>query len=413
MNRPAQESARQAIEDTQRASCGRLVAFLASITGDLAAAEDALSDAVLAALRRWPERGVPERPESWLLTVARRNLVDAARRRAVAARHLPELARLVPESAPEEPTPHIPDRRLELLFACTHPAIDHAMRSPLMLQTVLGLDAGRIAAAFLVSPSTMGQRLVRVKQKIRQAGVPFRIPEAEVLPERLSSVLDAIYAAYGTGWDGGMTTDDRAGTGLVEEALRLARVLVELLPGEPEPLGLLALLLHSHARSAARRSPAGLFVPLDEQDVTRWDPAAMSEAEHHLGQALERQRLGPYQIHAAIQSVHNRRALTGATDWSAIRRLYDGLITLTPTIGAYVARAAAVTGDRGPAAGLQLLDALPGDRVAAYQPYWAARADALRRAGDHEAADHATEVAVGLTSDPAVRHFLLGRRRGV
>ena len=403
------ERAHQAVDDILHTSYGRLVAFLASITGELAMAEDALSEAMLAALRSWPERGVPDRPESWLITAARRNLVDAARRRSVASRHLPELARLSDDSMLDEPPAVIPDRRLELMFACTHPAIDAGMRSPLMLQTVLGLDAGRIASAFLVAPATMGQRLVRVKKKIAAAAVPFVIPGPGALPERLTGVLDAIYTAYGTGWDGAMTPQ-HADSGLVEEALRMARVLVELLPDEPEPRGLLGLMLHSHARTAARRSPDGRFVPLDQQDVSRWDAAAMAEAEEHLAVALRLRRLGPYQIHAAIQSVHNRRALSGTTDWPAIRALYDGLITLAPTIGAYVARAAAISRAGGPLAGLHELDDLPADRVAAYQPYWVARAEALRQTGDTTGADRAIDIAVGLTTDSAVRQYLLARR---
>ncbi|WP_433304893.1 RNA polymerase sigma factor [Actinoplanes sp. CA-030573] len=409
MSRTSADEAHQAVEDTVRVSYGRLVAFLASLTGDLAAAEDALSDAFVAALRTWPDRGIPQRPDSWLLTAARRNLIDGARRRAVATRHLPELARLIDQQTTEPSPPPIPDKRLELMFACTHPAIDPAMRSPLMLQTVLGLDAGRIASAFLVAPSTMGQRLVRVKAKIGQAGIPFQVPAPEALPERLTSVLDAVYAAYGTGWDTATHAEAHARhahAGLITEALRLARILVELAPGQPEPHGLLALLLHSHARTAARLDTEGRFVPLDRQDTTRWDPAAISEAEHHLGLALGLRRVGPYQLHAAIQSVHNRRALTGTTDWAAITALYDGLVTFTPTIGAYVARATAITHTHGPTAGLQQLDALPAGRVAGYQPYWVARAHALRLLGDATAAEHATTIAVGLTDDPAIRQFL-------
>jgi RNA polymerase sigma-70 factor (ECF subfamily) len=409
VSRTHSDEARQAVEDTVRGSYGRLVAFLASLTGDLSTAEDALSDAFVAALRTWPDRGVPERPDSWLLTAARRNVIDAARHRTVAARRLPELARLMEQRAAEHSRTPFPDKRLELMFACTHPAIDPAMRSPLMLQTVLGLDAARIASAFLIAPSTMGQRLVRVKTKIRQAGIPFEVPEADVLPERLTSVLDAIYAAYGTGWDAATNTEAPAGqthAGLVIEAIRLARVMVELAPGQPEAHGLLALLLHSHARTAARLGADGRFVPLDQQDITRWDPVAITEAERHLSLALGLQRIGPYQLHAAIQSVHNRRALTGATNWPAITALYDGLIAFTPTIGAYVARATAIIHSHGPAAGLHQLDELPAERVTGYQPYWVARAHALRMLGDTIAAEHAGTLAVGLTNDPVIRQFL-------
>ncbi len=395
-------------------SYGRLVAYLASVTGDVAAAEDALSDAFLAALRTWPERGVPQRPDSWLVTAARRRMIDAARRRAVADRGLPEIARLLDERAAAPALEVIPDKRLELMFACTHPAIDRAMRSPLMLQTVLGLDAARIAAAFLVAPATMGQRLVRVKAKIKEAGVPMRVPAAAELPERVESVLDAVYAAYSTGWDD-LDAEAPAGIdapgGLVPEAIRLARLLTELLPDDPETHGLLALVLHSNARAAARRAADGSFVPLDEQDISLWVRGQIQDAETHLGAALRLKqsqsgwRIGPYQLHAAIQSVHNRRAATGRTDWAAIAALYDGLVALTPTVGAVVALAKARSHTDGPGAGLALLAELPAERIAGYQPYWVVRAHCLRLARDQGATD-AARRAIELTADDGVRRHL-------
>lgn len=395
-------SPHQAVEAVVRTAYGRLVAYLASITGDLAAAEDAFSDAVVSALRTWPEHGVPERPDAWLLTAARRGLVDAARRRDTVRRNLPEIARAIDErAATPDPDDHFPDTRLGLLFACAHPGIDPAVRSPLMLQAVLGLDAARIGSAFLVAPATMGQRLVRAKAKIKAARIPFAVPDPAELPDRLGAVLDAVYAAYGTGWDTSTT-----GPGLTAEALRLARLVVELMPAEPEAHGLLALLLHSHARTAARRDDAGRYVPLERQDTGRWSGAAIAEAETHLRLALAQRRPGPYQLHAAIQSVHNLRAATGATDWPAIAGLYDGLVFYAPTTGALVARAAAVARARTAAAGLALLDQLPPDGVAGYQPYWATRADLLRRVGRPAEAAAATDRAIGLTEDPAVRDFL-------
>jgi RNA polymerase sigma-70 factor (ECF subfamily) len=403
-------AAAEAVEAIVRDSYGRLVAYLASVTRDIADAEDAFSDALAAALQSWPEHGVPTRPDSWLLTVARRNIIGTARRRSVAAKALPTLE-LLSASSPEA-TPGddgtIPDRRLQLLFACAHPAIDPTMRSPLMLQTVLGLDAVRIAHAFLIPPSTMGQRLVRVKGKIKDAGIPFAVPRAGELADRLDAVLDAIYAAYGSGWDDPGGGDGKR-IGLTSEAIRLARLVSTLLPDDAEAHGLLALLLHSDARSAARRDDHGRFVPLEDQDVQRWSREAIDEAERHLSAALVLGRVGKYQLQAAIQSVHNLRAATGRTDWAAIAALYDGLVHHDPTIGSHVARAASHAEATGPAAGLAMLDALPDDRVVGYQPFHAVRAHCLQRLGrEDEAALHARR-AITLSDDIEVQRYLSAR----
>lgn len=401
-----------AIELVVEASYGRLVAYLASVSGDIAAAEDALADAFEAAIRTWPRRGVPERPESWLVTVARRSLIDAARRRETAARALPEIARLNEELGLVDvgDPDNVPDRRLELLFACAHPAVDAFMRSPLMLQAVLGLDAARIASAFLVSPSTMGQRLVRAKTKIKRARIPFALPALDEIPERAGSVLDAIYVAYSAGWDDGDGPGQATGTdqwnGLFPEAIRLATVLTDLLPNNAEAHGLLAMMLHSGARAEARRSPDGEFVPLDEQDVTLWSRTRMYLAEQHLAIALRLGEMGPYQLMGAIQSVHNLRAVTGNTNWVAIAELYDGLIDMSPTIGAHVARAKAASHTQGPLAALAFLDELPAERVASYQPYWVVRAWCLREASDQDTAAAAASQAIGLTSDLSTKRHL-------
>lgn len=422
MTDDAAAAARHAVEEVARSSYGRLLAYLAAGNRDLAAAEDALGEAFLAAVRTWPEQGVPDHPEAWLLTGARRTLVDAARRRDVANRALPALARLaaVDESEEEPAAPvasAVPDTRLELLFTCAHPAIAVNVRSPLMLQTVLGLDAVRIASAFLVSPTSMGQRLVRAKAKIKEAGIPFVVPTADQLPERLEFVLDAVYAAYGTGWDDPAGRDARR-SGLTGESVRLARLVADLLPGEPEAHGLLSTMLHSEAREAARRAPDGAFVPLDEQDVRHWSPDLMAEAERHLarayaiGPAGDRSSVGPYQLHAAIQSVHNRRAVTGKTDWPVIATLYAGLVRLTPSVGAQVARAAAVMQCDDPVAALAMLDELDAERVTGYQPYWVVRAHCLHRTGDAIGAERAGGIALGLTEDPALRQHLHGTFAG-
>ena len=265
-----QESTHRTIERVARESYGRLVAYLSSHTHDVASAEDALSNALVAALATWPRDGVPQNPEAWLLTTARHSLIDHVRHQQVAEASEPTLLLLSRE--PKENmtlSPEFPDERLKLLFVCAHPAIDPAMHTPLMLQTVLGLDAVRIAHAFLVSPTTMGQRLVRAKTKIRDGGIQFEVPQERELPQRLDAVLEAIYAAFGIGWDD-MAGVDQRGRDLAEEAIWLARVLLQLMPREAEVHGLLALMLHCEARRAARRGPDGRFVPLSEQDSQQW-----------------------------------------------------------------------------------------------------------------------------------------------
>ena len=302
----------------------------------------------------------------------------------------------------------LPDERLKLLFVCAHPAIDADMRTPLMLQTVLGLEGAEIARAFLVAPATMSQRLVRAKNKIRHAGIAFEIPEAHELPERLEAVLDAIYAAYGNGWEDAAGVDARA-RGLTEEAIWLARVLLEVLPDEPEVQGLLALMLHCEARRPARRSADGRFVPLSEQDATQWNAAMIAEAERLLARAAKFARAGRFQLEAAIQSVHAERARTGCTDWHAIALFYEHLVQLFPALGAQVARAAAVAEVRGARKGLELLDELEGEAVASYQPYWAVRAHLLKGMNRYDEAVDAFDRALGLADDDAVRGQLLER----
>lgn len=391
-----------------RTSYGRLVALLATRTRDLAAAEDALSDALVAALRTWPERGVPDSPEAWMLTAARRNLIGAHRRRETADRAAPALAMLADELG-GAPTAAFPDRRLELLFACAHPALAPDVRAPLMLQAVLGLDAARIAAAFLVKPATLGQQLVRAKQRIASAGIPYRVPGPAELPERLGFVLDAIYAAYGAGWDD-LSGKDPKRADLTDEAVHLAVSVAELLPDEAEAHGLAALVLHSRARSGARRAPDGRFVPLEEQDVMRWSRDDVERAEQHLARALGLRVVGPYQLMAAIQSVHNRRAATGTTDWAAIAALHDGLHRIAPSIGGSVARAAAHLHAAGPDAADDALGELDRAAVDAYQPYWVVRAEIALARGDAGAASTALDRAVALTTDPVTAAHLRARR---
>lgn len=402
-------SAQHAAERAARDSYGRLVALLAARSGDLAESQDALGEAFVAALETWPRDGVPGNPDAWLFAAARRALIDRHRHTGVREAAVPDLQWLDELNAVDPSEPMLfPDERLKLLFVCAHPAIAHEARAPLMLQTVLGLAAERIAGAFLLSPKTLGQRLWRAKQKIRDARIPFDIPEAVELPERTADVLDAIYAAYGTGWDD-VAGADEGTRGLAEEAIWLARVLVQLLPQEPEARGLLALMLYCESRRGARRGAVGEYVPLSEQDPSRWQRALIAEAETTLHAAARLQAFGPYQIEAAIQSAHAQRAISGRMDWHAVAQLYAGLVRMTGSLGATVAHAAALAEAEGAAAGLAALDALPPERIESYQPYWALRAHLLRRLGDSEGAAAATTRAIGLTEDPAVRAWLAKR----
>jgi predicted RNA polymerase sigma factor len=403
-------SAAAAAELAARSSYSRLVAFLSARSRDVAAAEDALSDALQAALQNWPVEGVPEKPEAWLLTTARRRLIDQARHRQVHT-ELAATLEIIYENAfaLADADMRFPDERLKLLFVCAHEALDPGARTPLMLQTVLGLDAARIAAAFLVSPAAMSQRLVRAKTKIRDANIRFEVPEREHLPARLPAVLDAIYAAYGTGWDNIAGSDPRQ-QDLAEEAIWLARVVVDLMPGEPEAIGLLALMLYCESRRGARRGANGEYVALSDQDASLWSHPMIAEAEQLLMDALALKRMGHYQIEAAIQSAHAFRVRTCHNNWEAIAALYDELVDISPSAGALIGRAAAMAEHRGVAHGLAALDEMDEAAIRSHQPYWAVRADLLARLKRPHEAFAAYTHAIGLTEDLAVRQYLLQKR---
>lgn len=405
----------RAIERALRLSYGKLIAFLSARTRDVAAAEDALSDAFASALQSWPAQGVPNNPDAWLLTVARRRLIDLARQRHVrddAQGHLLLLAELAQDDA-DSPAAVIPDDRLLLMFACAHPALDADVHAPLMLQAVLGLNAAAIASAFLLSPATMGQRLVRAKNKIKQARIPFRLPAEDELSGRLQAVLDAIYAVYTEGWSDPIDVDGRSRQ-LADEALWLARVVAAFLPNEPEALALLALLLYAQSRRRARRSVDGDYVPLSEQDTALWDAPMIIEAESLLLRAStpdSRPGLGRFQLEAAIQSAHAVRAHKGASDWQAIAGLYDALWQLTGSPVVAVNRAVAIGRSTDAANGLSALEQISSDkRLQQYQPYWAARAGLLAQAGRTTDALEAYQHAIGLETDAAVRRFLQRNR---
>lgn len=410
MNGADEQDIHRTIERVARESYGRLVAYLSSQTRDVAGAQDALSEALIAALTVWPRNGVPNNPEAWLLTTARHALIDFVRHQQVVAASEPTLMLLKEQFTETAMAIQFPDERLKLLFVCAHPAIDPSMHTPLMLQTVLGLDAARIAGAFLISPKTMGQRLVRAKIKIRDGGIRFEVPQEEDLPQRLDAVLEAIYAAFGIGWDD-MAGGDYRGRDLAEEAVWLARVLLHLRPDDAEVHGLLALMLHCEARRAARRGPQGQYVPLSEQNTNQWSQPLIEEAERHLADAASHTQPGRFQLEAAIQSVHAERARTGQIDWAAIALFYEGLLHISPTVSAQIGYAAAVAEAKSPEAGLAVLNAIDADLARSYQPYWAVRAHLLQRSGKMPEALDAYGRAIGLAEDPAVREFLL-RKRG-
>jgi RNA polymerase sigma-70 factor, ECF subfamily len=395
-------------ERVARESYGRLLALLTARTRDVAAAEDALSDAFAAALTAWPRAGAPDNPEAWLFAAARRKLIDVARRAQTASAGEAEIVRSIEEMEAAVSERGAPDRRLGLMFACAHPDIDPAARTPLMLQTVLGLSAERIAAAFLVAPAAMSQRLVRAKKRIAEARIPFDIPPPTEWSAQLDGVLQAIYAAYAEGWVDAEGIDaDRVA--LAEEAIWLAGVLAQQTPNEPEALGLLALLLHLEARRPARRVE-GRFVPLEEQDVSLWRTAMQGEAELLLMKASQFDRVGRFQLEAAIQSAHTSRRARGEADWAAIVLLYEVLAQFTPSPVVQLNRAAALARRDGPSPGLAALEAIDAPALKSYQPYWALRADLLARLGRAEEARAAYDEAIARERDASVIRFLSERR---
>ena len=407
---PAVRSAGVAARD----SYGRLLALLAASTSDLAGAEDALADAFERALRTWPSQGVPSHPDAWLLTVARNRLRDQWKSAQV--------RRAVPLDAGCDALAHvddidvdaIPDRRLELMLVCAHPAIERAVRTPLMLNTVLGFTAEQVGRAFSVPPSTMATRLVRAKKRIKVAGIPFRVPARADLPARMASVLEAVYGAYVIDWATGpqarrLPSEALPSEALPSEALHLAEVLATLVPGDPEVRGLAALIELSAARAPARVDAGGRFVPLADQDPSLWDPDLISRAHEHLRAAHARGQLGRFQLEAAIQAVHCARGRDGTTDWPALLTLHRILHSVAPSLGSSAALAAVTAEVDGPVAGLATLDALlaeAGPSARLFQPAKATRAHLLDRLGRQQEAVAAYDSAISLTQDPAERQYL-------
>jgi RNA polymerase sigma-70 factor (ECF subfamily) len=385
-----------------RESYGRIVAWLAWQWRDIAAAEDALAEAFATALARWPAEGVPVSPEGWLVTAAKRHLLMAARRRRLAED--PAFTALLPaQDDAAEAAPAVPDVRLRLMLVCAHPALDPGVHSALMLQVVLGLPAARIAQAWLIGTDALAKRLTRAKAKIRDARIRFEEPEAADLGQRVDAVLEAVYGAYTLDWN---QAREDAASDLADEAVYLAELVASQLPEHAEAHGLLALLWLNEARARARRSADGAFVPLDRQDPATWDAALIARADERLAHAAGRGMPGPYQLEAAIQAAHASRLSTGVTPWADIARLYERLLATTPTIGARIGHAVAhARACDDAAAGVALLDGIDRDRVATHQPWWAARAYLLARAGRRDDALIAYDRALALTVPAALRAY--------
>lgn len=385
------------VEAVFRAEYGRAVAVLVRFLGDIDLAEEAVQDAFTTALGRWPETGVPPSPAGWIITTARNRAIDRLRREATRdERHAQAALLHAPEAPPEEGP--VRDDRLRLIFTCCHPALAMQARVALTLRLLGGLTTAQIARAFLVPEPTMAQRLVRAKAKIRDAGIPYRVPRDADLPDRLTGVLAVVYLIFNQGYEGE--------AGLCAEAVRLGRLLAELMPDEPEVTGLLALMLLVESRRDARQDEHGALVPLPEQDRGRWDRELITEGQGLVRRCLRRNRPGPYQIQAAIQAVHSDAATAEATDWAQILHLYDQLMAITPSPVVALNRAVAVAEAEGPRHALDLVDDLP---LEGYRVFHAVRADLLRRLGRRTEAVRAYEAAIALTESPAERAFLQRR----
>lgn len=397
------------VERVFRDDYGRAVATLARLLGDLGLAEEAVQDALATALETWPRTGVPPSPTGWIVTTARRRAIDRWRRESTRdERHAQAALLLVPDEPEEEVA--VQDDRLRLMFTCCHPALAPSAQVALTLRLIAGLTTAEIARAFLVPEPTLAQRISRAKAKIRDAHIPYRVPDEHELPDRLRPVLACVYLVYNEGYVA--TSGDSLGrVDLSAEAVRLGRLLVALMPDEPEAVGLLALMLFGESRRPARVAVDGSLVRLADQDRSLWDPTLIAEAQDLVRWCLRRGRPGPYQIQAAIAAVHSDAPSTAATDWRQVLALYDQLLRVAPGDVVRLNRAVALAEVHGAAAGLEAVDAL--DTLGSYHLWHAARADLLARLGRSADAGSAYDAAIALTDNEAERTFLRDRRDGL
>jgi RNA polymerase sigma-70 factor, ECF subfamily len=396
------------IERVFREEHGRAVAVLIRAFGDIDIAEEAVQDAFATAVQRWPSAGLPPSPAGWIITTARNRAIDRLRREGSRDSRQTQAADLSQPEEPEEETA-VPDDRLRLIFTCCHPALASGAQVALTLRLLGGLTTTEVAHAFLVPEATMAQRLVRAKSKIREAGIPYRVPEANDLPERLRAVLAVIYLIFNEGYTAS-SGDRLVREDLCAEAIRLGRLLRQLMPEEPEAVGLLALMLLIDSRRAARLSPEGELVLLADQDRSRWDGQLIAEGQALVRACIARNHPGPYQIQAAINAVHSDAASVETTDWRQIRQLYDQLMSLAPSPVTALNRAVAIAEIEGPQAALILVDRLNLDE---YYLFHAIRADLLRRLGRNTEAAHAYDTAMGLSKNASEKRFMEQQRRAV